>query len=103
VMYLGKIVEEAPAEEIYRRAQHPYTQVLLASVPGSGRLRATAAVRGEIASGLHPPSGCRFHPRCPLAEPVCREVETEIVAGRVAAPSPSRARRPPAPSPSADG
>jgi peptide/nickel transport system ATP-binding protein len=75
IMYLGRIVEEAPAEEIFARPNHPYTQALLAEVPRiEARKREFTAVKGEIPSPLNPPSGCHFHPRCPHAMPVCREV-----------------------------
>ena len=72
IMYLGRIIEAAPTEEIFERANHPYTQALLAEVPRitSGKRRFTA-VKGEIPSPLNPPSGCHFHPRCPHAMPRC--------------------------------
>jgi peptide/nickel transport system ATP-binding protein len=74
IMYLGRIIESAPTEEIFARANHPYTQALLAEVPRitSGKRRFTA-VKGEIPSPLDPPPGCHFHPRCPHAMPVCSE------------------------------
>jgi peptide/nickel transport system ATP-binding protein len=73
IMYLGRIVETAPAEEIFARANHPYTQALLAEVPRIeiGK-RAFSAIKGELPSPLAPPSGCHFHPRCPHAMPRCR-------------------------------
>jgi peptide/nickel transport system ATP-binding protein len=75
IMYLGRIVEEAPAEEIFARANHPYTQALLAEVPRiDTRKRAFTAIKGEIPSPLNPPPGCHFNPRCPHAMPVCRDV-----------------------------
>jgi len=74
IMYLGRVVESAPAREIFARANHPYTQALLAEVPRLDARRKTfAAIRGEIPSPLAPPSGCHFHPRCPHAMPRCRE------------------------------
>jgi len=74
IMYLGRIVEEAPAEEIFARANHPYTQALLAEIPRiDARKRQFTAIKGEIPSPLDPPSGCHFHPRCPHAMPICRE------------------------------
>ena len=74
IMYLGRIVEEAPAEEIFARANHPYTQALLAEVPRiDTRKRQFTAIKGEIPSPLNPPPGCHFHPRCPAAMAVCRE------------------------------
>ncbi|PDT79710.1 peptide ABC transporter ATP-binding protein [Sinorhizobium sp. BJ1] len=73
IMYLGRIVEEAPAEEIFARANHPYTQALLAEVPRiETTKRSFAAIKGELPSPLAPPSGCHFHPRCPHALPRCR-------------------------------
>jgi len=72
VMYLGRIVEEAPTEELFNRPNHPYTQGLLAQVPRLERRRSTyMVVKGEIASPLNPPSGCHLHPRCPHAMPRC--------------------------------
>ncbi len=74
VMYLGRIVELAPAEQIYTSARHPYTQALLSAVPtveGDGRKR--LVLKGEVPSPLNPPAGCPFHPRCPIAEAQCRE------------------------------
>ncbi len=74
IMYLGRIVEEAPAEEIFARANHPYTQALLAEVPRiDTRKRTFTAIKGEIPSPINPPPGCHFHPRCPHAMPICRE------------------------------
>jgi peptide/nickel transport system ATP-binding protein len=74
VMYLGEIVELAPAATIYSEARHPYTRYLIASIPQPrpGATRRAAAVDGEVPSPLNPPSGCRFHPRCPIAQDICR-------------------------------
>ena len=74
VMYLGRIVEIGDKETIYRRPLHPYTEALLAAVPvpRPGRPRRRAAVQGEIPSPMNPPTGCAFHPRCPLATDRCR-------------------------------
>ena len=73
IMYLGRVVEEAPAEEVFRSPNHPYTKALLAEVPRiEARKRAFAGVKGEIPSPLNPPSGCHFHPRCPFAFERCR-------------------------------
>jgi len=75
IMYLGRIVELADAEDIFARANHPYTQALLSEVPRiDARKRVFTTIKGEIPSPLHPPSGCHFHPRCPRAMPVCREI-----------------------------
>jgi oligopeptide/dipeptide ABC transporter ATP-binding protein len=74
VMYLGKIVEEAPAVELYREPRHPYTRALLASTPSAEPGTPTPpAVTGEMPSPVDPPSGCAFHPRCPVAEPRCKQ------------------------------
>lgn len=72
IMYLGRIVEQAATEDLFVRANHPYTQALLAEVPRiDSRKRRFTALTGEIPSPLNPPSGCRFHPRCPQAMPRC--------------------------------
>ncbi|MFN6954353.1 MAG: ABC transporter ATP-binding protein [Acetobacteraceae bacterium] len=73
IMYLGRVVEEADTETVFRRPNHPYTQSLLDSVPRiDARKRAFHPVRGEIPSPLNPPPGCHFHPRCPHAMERCR-------------------------------
>ncbi len=78
IMYLGRVVESAPAEDVFRRANHPYTQALLAEIPRmNARHKTFTAIQGEIPSPLHPPTGCHFHPRCPHAMPRCKtEVPT---------------------------
>ena len=73
IMYLGRMVEEADTETVFRRPNHPYTRSLLDSVPRiENRKRAFSVVKGEIPSPLNPPSGCHFHPRCPLAMERCK-------------------------------
>nr|WP_198046752.1 ABC transporter ATP-binding protein [Cupriavidus taiwanensis] len=74
IMYLGRVVESAPTEDVFAAPNHPYTQALLAEAPKLEVARKTyVAIRGEIPSPLNPPSGCHFHPRCPHAMPRCRE------------------------------
>ena len=73
VMYLGRIVEQAPTETLFKRPKHPYTRMLLDTIPDlemTGRQRAPVA--GEVPSPINPPSGCTFHPRCPFANERCR-------------------------------
>jgi peptide/nickel transport system ATP-binding protein len=75
VMYLGRIVEYGPGESIFSAPRHPYTRLLLDAIPDlgmAGSTRARAPVGGEVPSPINPPSGCTFHPRCPLANARCR-------------------------------
>src|SRR5476649_1192569 len=73
IMYLGRVVESAPVEEIFRHPNHPYTQTLLAEIPRiDTRKKHFTAIRGEMPSPLAPPPGCHFHPRCPHAMPRCK-------------------------------
>jgi oligopeptide/dipeptide ABC transporter ATP-binding protein len=83
VMYLGRIVETAETEKLFSNARHPYTQGLLQAVPRlvPGRVSESAAVVGDPPSPIDVPSGCRFHPRCPLAQSVCSEQDPELLAG----------------------
>lgn len=72
VMYLGRIVESASTSELWKGAKHPYTQALLAAVPDPSRRKQAAPITGDLPSPHNPPSGCRFHTRCPLATDICR-------------------------------
>ena len=89
VMYLGRVVENAPAGELFARPHHPYTIALLAGAPRlDDRKRAFAAIDGEIPSPLNPPRGCHFHPRCPHVMARCREEAPRLSAiapGRLSA------------------
>ncbi len=79
IMYLGKVVEVAPTQEVYGHAAHPYTQALLAEMPDvTRRHRKFIPIKGEIPSPLAPPPGCTFHPRCPHAMDVCRRQAPEL-------------------------
>jgi peptide/nickel transport system ATP-binding protein len=79
VMYLGKLVEVGPAEEVYLRPAHPYTRGLLDSAPvadpAAEKAKVTEGVTGELPSAIHPPSGCRFRTRCPRAQSICADLE----------------------------
>ncbi len=89
VMYLGRIVESGPAEQIFKDPQHPYTRALIEGVPRLDRRRTVyEPIKGDIPSPIDPPKGCHFHPRCPLAEARCRTerpVLRDIAPGRQAA------------------
>ena len=78
VMYLGRVVEWAPRAVLFRSPEHPYTRMLLETIPDVRRPgRRRAAIPGEVPSALHPPTGCAFHPRCPLAVARCRTERPE--------------------------
>ena len=89
VMYLGRVVELAGAEELFADPQHPYTRALLAEVPRlEPKKRQFTGIKGEMPSPLNPPSGCHFHPRCSVAVPACatrRPALRELPGGRLAA------------------
>jgi len=80
VMYLGQIMEYAPAEALYERPLHPYTLALLAAAPGAASVRGPKwkALSGDVPSPLNPPPGCKFQGRCPMAEERCRSGEIDF-------------------------
>ncbi len=76
VMYVGKLVEQAPTEQLFARPRHPYTEALLSAIPRPDPdrpLPETGGIEGELPDPADPPPGCAFHPRCPYAEAICRE------------------------------
>lgn len=79
-MYLGKLVEVAPTRRLFAQPRHPYTQALLESIPipDPSRRKVHAPLKGDVPSPLAPPSGCRFHPRCPIAIDDCRHKEPPL-------------------------
>ncbi|WP_456365325.1 ABC transporter ATP-binding protein [Thermococcus sp.] len=81
VMYLGKIVEIGPTEEVLMNPAHPYTRALIQAVPSIARRKREKKLRitGEVPNAVNIPPGCRFHPRCPFADELCREREPELV------------------------
>lgn len=81
VMYLGKIVELADREELFRDPKHPYTKALIQAIPrvGEGKKKVKKSLSGEVPSPINPPSGCHFHPRCPVVRPECSKLYPQAI------------------------
>lgn len=81
VMYLGKIVEKGPAEDVIKSPKHPYTEALIAAVPvpDPTAKRTKIVLKGEMPSPITLPPGCRFHTRCPYVKDICKEVEPQLI------------------------
>lgn len=82
VMYLGKLVEVAQTDELFTHPLHPYTSALLSAIPQPSihKKRERLILQGDVPSPANPPSGCRFHPRCPLAQELCRQEEPHLIS-----------------------
>ncbi|MCC7023924.1 MAG: ABC transporter ATP-binding protein, partial [Thermomicrobiales bacterium] len=80
VMYLGRIAEEGPSETVHAEPLHPYTRALVSAVlvPEVGKQRDRLVLAGDVPSPVDPPSGCRFHTRCPFAMEICRQVQPPL-------------------------
>jgi len=83
VMYLGKIVEVATRDELFRDPQHPYTQALLGAIPhvGEGKKQMKKSLSGDVPSPINPPSGCHFHPRCAYKMDICSQERPVLKGG----------------------
>lgn len=80
IMYLGRVVEQAKTEILFSRTKHPYSKMLLAEVPSLEKRRITFnPIKGEIPSPIDPPAGCHFHPRCPVASGICKQVKPDLL------------------------
>jgi peptide/nickel transport system ATP-binding protein len=81
IMYLGQIIESGPSAEIFKNPIHPYTIALMSAIPVPDPKARTERMipRGEIPNPINPPSGCRFHPRCPFVMEMCRRTEPQLV------------------------
>ncbi|MCC6297691.1 MAG: ABC transporter ATP-binding protein [Anaerolineales bacterium] len=95
VMYLGKLVEVGSAQDVFEEPLHPYTQALFASIPLPivDKTRELKALEGNVPSPVNPPSGCRFHTRCPMAQKICQETEPALRQVRSGVSSSLSARR----------
>src|SRR5712671_2911811 len=82
ILYSARVMEQAPSAELFRNPLNPYTKGLLESIPGidGTKHRRLRAIPGTIPSAVNPPSGCRFHPRCPLAIPDCSAIDPPLEA-----------------------
>jgi peptide/nickel transport system ATP-binding protein len=79
VMYLGRIVESASGDDLWAKPLHPYTRALIEAIPDPARRRQAAPIGGDLPSPQDVPRGCRFHPRCPLATPICFEQDPALL------------------------